>query len=339
MHKKYRVAIVGAASIAGAEILQVVEERLFPVEELLLFDAAEVEGDSLEYDGESIMIQPLGEEAFQGVDLVLFATDVELSRTFCPIAAAAGAVCIDSSAAWRMDPDVPLVASEINPQDMALYVRKRIVAAPGSAAIQLAGLLKPLHDHSPLRRVVVSAFQPVSGTGQQAIDELRVQAGELLNGRPATSKVYPHQVAFNCLPQVGVFLQNGYTSEEMLLVDETRKLLGEPSLRITSTAVRVPVFYGQSAAVNVETEGRIGLALARELLKGAPGLEVVDEPDNNDYPMPIDAAGQDAIFVGRIREDDSVENGLNLWVVSDNLRKGVGINVVQIAELLIATYL
>ncbi|HKK01470.1 MAG TPA: aspartate-semialdehyde dehydrogenase, partial [Desulfuromonadales bacterium] len=259
--------------------------------------------------------------------------------TYSSVAVAAGAVCIDCSGAWGADPDVPLVVSDLNPQDIAGYSRKGIIASPSGAAIQLSAVLKPLHDHSPLSRVVVSMLQPVSDTGQRAVDELRIQSGELLNGRPAMNKVYPHQIAFNCLPHVGVFLPNGYTSEETSLIEETRKILGASSFRMTSTAVRVPVFYGQSTAVNVETEGKIDHMLARELLQNAAGLEVVDEPGSDVYPTPADVAGQDSVFVGRIREDESIENGLNLWVVSDNLRKGIGANVVQIAEILVATYL
>lgn len=334
MQRKYRVAIVGAVGLNGKEILQVLEERHFPVGELVLLDVEDVAGDSQEYDGESIMIRPLCEEAFEGVEIALFAADAETSKTFCPVAVEAGAVCIDCSAAWRMDPDVPLVAFEVNPQEIARYARKNIVAVPGGAATQLAAVLKPLHAQSPVRRVVATLFQPVSDSGQAAIDELRIQAGELLNGRPAANKVYPHQVAFNCLPHVGTFLPNGSTSEEAALAEEVRKILGEPALRVASTAVRMPVFYGQSAAVNVETEGRIGIELVRQLLRETSGVEVRDDPNGNDYPLPVDAAGQDEIFVGRIREDDSIENGLSLWVASDNLRKGVGVNVVLIAEAL-----
>jgi aspartate-semialdehyde dehydrogenase len=339
MSKKYNVAIVGATSAVGNEIIRVLEDRDFPVDELRLIDADEFDGDFLEFCDESIMIQRLNNEAFAGVDLAFFAAGAELSQEFCPIAVTAGAICIDLSSAWRLDVDVPLVIPEVNPATAVIFRHKGIIASPNAVATQLAITLKPLHDAAGLKRVVVSTYQAVSATGQPAIDALRTEIGELLNGRPVNPKIYPHQVAFNCLPQIDAFQADGSTREEGKIIDETRKILGLPKLAISATAVRVPVFYGHSAAVNVETREKLTAAAAHTLLTVAPGCEVVDDPTQLSYPMPIDAAGQDAVLVGRIREDRSVVNGLNLWICADNLRKGAATNAVQIAELLVAQHL
>jgi aspartate-semialdehyde dehydrogenase len=339
MKKLYNIAIVGATGAVGTEMLRVLEEREFPVKSLRLLASERSEGNFLEFAGEEIMVQKLTRDSFAGVDLALFSAGGDPSREFCPIAAAAGAICIDNSSAWRMDPEVPLVVPEVNPGDIAGYARKGIIANPNCLTIQMVVALKPLHDAAKIKRVVVSTYQAVSGSGQKAIEELRIQTGELLNGRPAECKVYPHQIAFNCLPHIDVFLDNGYTLEEMKLVNETRKIMGDDSIMVTATTVRVPVFYGHSESVNIETEKKISAALARELLAVAPGLQLVDDVKNRVYPMPIDAAGQDLTMVGRIREDESITNGLNLWVVADNLRKGAATNAVQIAEILAEKYL
>jgi aspartate-semialdehyde dehydrogenase len=339
MSKRYNIAIVGATGAVGTEMLRVLEEREFPVQELRLLASERSEGNCLEFAGDEIMVQKLTRESFAGIDIALFSAGGDRSREFCPIAAAAGAVCIDNSSAWRLDPDVPLVVPEVNPGDIARFTRKGIIANPNCSTIQMVAALKPLHDFAGIKRIVVSTYQAVSGTGQKAIDELRIQAGELLNGRPAESKVYPHQIAFNCLPHIDVFLDNGYTGEEMKLVNETRKILGDDSIKVTATAVRVPVFYGHSESVNIETAKKLTAARARELLAAAPGIQLTDDVPNEVYPMPIDAAGQDLILVGRIREDESIANGLNLWIVADNLRKGAATNAVQIAEILVEKYL
>ncbi|HXV20413.1 MAG TPA: aspartate-semialdehyde dehydrogenase [Desulfuromonadales bacterium] len=339
MSKLFNIAIVGATGAVGTEMLRVLEEREFPVQSLRLLASERSEGNFLEFAGEAIMVQKLTRDSFAGIDIALFAAGGERSTAFCPIAAAAGAVCIDNSSAWRMDPEVPLVVPEVNPGDISGYARKGIIANPNCSTIQMVVALKPLHDAARIKRVVVSSYQAVSGTGQKAIEELRIQTGELLNGRPADCKVYPHQIAFNCLPHIDVFMDNGYTREEMKLVNETRKIMGDDSIMVTATTVRVPVFYGHSEAVNVETEKKISAALARDLLAAAPGVQLVDDVRNEVYPMPIDAAGQDLIMVGRIREDESIANGLNLWVVADNLRKGAATNAVQIAEILAEKYL
>ena len=339
MSKRFNIAIVGATGAVGQEMLRVLEERSFPVAELRLLASERSVGKDLEFNGEPIDVQLLTKDSFSGIDIALFSAGGERSLEFCPHAAAAGAVCIDNSSAWRMDPDVPLVVPEVNPDDIALYRNKRIIANPNCSTIQMVLPLKALQNRSRIKRVLVSTYQAVSGSGHSAVDELRIQIGELLNGRPAESKVYPHQIAFNCLPQIDSFLDNGYTKEEMKMVNETRKILGDSEIRLTATTVRVPVFYGHSESVNVETEEKITAPQAKELFSSFPGLEVVDEADDAIYPMPIDAAGQDAVLVGRIREDLSLANGLNLWVVADNLRKGAATNAVQIAELLVEKYL
>ena len=339
MSRVWNVAVVGATGAVGNEILRVLEERDFPVGELRLLASSRSAGNFLEFRDEQILLHELTRESFAGIDIALFSAGGGRSEEFCPVAAAAGAVCIDNSSAWRMDPDVPLVVPEVNPDEIARYSKKGIIANPNCSTIQLVTALKPLHDFAVIRRVVISTYQAVSGSGQKAIDELRVQSGELLNGRSVDCNVYPHQIAFNCLPHIDVFLDNGYTREEMKMVNETRKIMGDESLKVTATAVRVPVFYGHSESVNIETERKLTVEQARHLISKAPGCQLVDDPASQVYPMPIEAAGQDLTQVGRIREDATVENGLNLWVVADNLRKGAATNAVQIAEILADKYL
>lgn len=339
MSKKYNVAIVGATGAVGNEIIRILEERDFPVDELRLIASENSDGDFLEFRDESVMVQSLNKEAFDGIDIAFFTAGAERSREFCPIAATSGAICIDLSSAWRNDVDVPLLVPEVNATSIAIFRNKGIIASPNAVATQLAIVLKPLHDAAGLKRVVVSTYQSVSSTGQKAIDALRTEIGELLNGRPVNPKIYPHQVAFNCLPQIDAFLEDGSTREEQKIIDETRKIFGLPALAISATAVRIPVFYGHSAAVNVETNEKLSAAAVQTLLSVAPGCEVIDDPTQLAYPMPIDAAGQDAVLIGRIREDQSVANGLNLWISADNLRKGAATNAVQIAELLMGRYL
>jgi aspartate-semialdehyde dehydrogenase len=339
MSRLFNVAVVGATGAVGNQMLEILAERNFPIKELRLLASERSEGKLLEFKGEQLVVQKLGRDSFKDIDIALFSAGGSRSEEFCPIAAASGAVCVDNSSAWRMDPEVPLVVPEVNPDDVAQYTQKGIVANPNCSTIQMMVALKPLHDYAKIKRIVVSTYQAVSGTGLSAIDELRIQSGELLNGRPAECKVYPRQIAFNCLPHIDVFLDNGYTKEEMKMVNETRKIFGDDSIRVTATTVRVPVFYSHSEAVNIETEKPLSAVKARELLAAAPGVEVVDDVAKQVYPTAIDAAGQDLTYVGRIREDESIENGLNLWVVADNLRKGAATNAVQIAELLAAKHL
>jgi len=338
MSKKYNVAIVGATGAVGAQMIECLEEREFPVGTMRFLASSRSAGQTLEFQGRAVEVEELTHDSFAGVDIALFSAGGARSLEFCPSAAKAGAVCIDNSSAWRLNPDVPLVVPEVNPEALAGYTKKGIIANPNCSTIQMLVALKPLHDYATIKRIVVSTYQAVSGTGTKAIEELRVQTGELLNGRPAENEVYPHRIAFNCLPQIDAFLDNGYTKEEMKMVDETRKIMGD-AIRTSATCVRVPVFFGHSESINIETEKKLSVAKARELLEQAPGVQLVDDPAESEYPMAMDAAGADEVLVGRIREDLSLENGLNLWVVADNLRKGAATNAVQIAELLIEKYL
>lgn len=319
-------------------MIECLEEREFPVGTIKFLASGRSAGQVLEFKGKPVVVQELTHGSFEGVDIALFSAGGARSEEFCPSAARAGAVCIDNSSAWRMDPDVPLIVPEVNAHAIPGYMKKGIIANPNCSTIQMVVALKPLHDYGTIKRIVVSTYQAVSGTGKKAIEELDRQVKELLNGRPAKSTVYPHQIAFNCLPQIDSFCDNGYTKEEMKMVNETRKIM-EAEIGVTATAVRVPVFYGHSESVNIETEKKITVAKAQELIKAAPGCKLVDDPANKIYPMPVYAVGHDLTYVGRIREDESVKNGLNLWVVADNIRKGAATNAVQIAEILIEKYL
>ena len=338
MSRLWNVAVVGATGAVGTQMIECLEERNFPVGKIKFLASSRSAGQVLEFDGKPVPVEELGHDSFEGIDIALFSAGGARSEEFCPSAARAGAVCIDNSSAWRMDTEVPLVVPEVNPQAIAGYQKKGIIANPNCSTIQMVVALKPLHDFGTIKRIVVSTYQAVSGTGKKAIDELRIQTGELLNGRPVKTEVYPHRIAFNCLPQIDVFCDNGYTKEEMKMANETAKIMGA-DIKTTATCVRVPVFYGHSESVNIETLQKISVAKARELLQGAPGVDLVDDPTAGDYPMAINAAGEDQTLVGRIREDDSIENGLNLWIVADNIRKGAATNAVQIAEILIAKYL
>ena len=338
MSKLWNVAVVGATGAVGTQMIECLEERNFPVGKIRFLASGRSAGQVLEFNGKPVLVEELTHDSFEGIDIALFSAGGARSEEFCPAAAKAGAVCIDNSSAWRMDQDVPLVVPEVNPQAIAGYTRKGIIANPNCSTIQMVVALKPLHDFAGIKRIVVSTYQAVSGTGAKAIEELRVQTGELLNGRPIKTEVYPHRIAFNCLPQIDSFCDNGYTKEEMKMVNETAKIMGT-GIKTTATCVRVPVFYGHSESINIETERKISVAKAREILEDAPGVELADNPANGDYPMAINAAGDDLVLVGRIREDNSVKNGLNLWVVADNIRKGAATNAVQIAEILIAEYL
>jgi aspartate-semialdehyde dehydrogenase len=339
MMGSYRVAVVGATGAVGQQMVACLEERRFPVDRLLPLASERSIGKKVTFLGKEIPVEVLNEDSFAGIEVALFSAGGGISKQYGPIAARAGAVVVDNSSAWRMDPEVPLVVPEVNPLDIGLYTKTGIIANPNCSTIQMVVALKPLHDAARIKRVVVSTYQAVSGTGQKAVDELAAQVRDLLACQEAKKTVYPHRIAFNCLPHIDVFLENGYTKEEMKMVNETQKIIGDDSILVTATTVRVPVFYGHSEAVNIETERKLTPAEAREILASAPGVKVVDEPEKNVYPMPLDAAGQDLTFVGRIREDFSIPNGLNFWVVADNLRKGAATNAVQIAEILIRDYL
>jgi aspartate-semialdehyde dehydrogenase len=329
----YRVAVVGATGAVGAEMIAVLEERKFPVETLLPLASARSAGETVVFQDQDITIEELTKDSFAGIDIALFSAGAEVSRKYAPIAAKAGAVVIDNSSAWRMDKEVPLVVPEVNPHDLEHH--GNIIANPNCSTIQMVVALKPLHDRVRIKRIVVTTFQAVSGTGKEAMDELMDECRDLLSFRAAEPKVYPYQIAFNCLPHIDDFLPSGYTKEEMKMVNETRKIMGDASIQVTATTVRVPVYVGHSEAVNIETEQKLTANEARALLSTAPGVILYDDPEHKIYPMPLDVAGKDDVYVGRIREDESIPNGLNLWVVADNLRKGAATNAVQIAELLV----
>ena len=330
--KKYNVAVVGATGAVGKEMIQVLEERKFPVGTLRLIASERSAGETLTFLNQDYTVELLQEDIFDGIDIALFSAGEQISLQFAPIAVRAGAVVIDNSSAFRMNPDVPLVVPEVNPG--AVMKHKGIIANPNCSTIQMVVVLKPLHDRARIKRVVVTTFQSVSGKGKEAMDELFEQTRSLLAFQEVKIEVFPHQIAFNCLPHIDTFLDNGYTKEEMKMVNETRKILEDDSIRITATTVRVPVYVGHSESVNIETVENLSANEARAILSAAPGIVVYDDPKRNIYPVPVDSAGRDEVFVGRIREDESIPNGLNLWIVADNLRKGAATNAVQIAEIL-----
>lgn len=326
----YVVAVVGATGAVGTEMIEVLEERKFPVTRLVPLASTRSAGGMVTFEGNEVPIEVLTKDSFVGVDIALFSAGAELSREFAPIAVKAGAVVIDNSAAWRMASEVPLVVPEVNAHDIQRH--KGIIANPNCSTIQMVVALKPLHDQARIKRIVVTTFQSVSGTGKDAMDELMAECQDLLSFKSASPKVYPYQIAFNCLPQIDDFLPSGYTKEEMKMVHETRKIMGDQSIHVTATTVRVPVYVGHSEAVNIETERKLSANDARAILSTAPGVLLYDDPAHKIYPMPLEVAGKDEVYVGRVREDESIANGLNLWVVADNLRKGAALNAVQIAE-------
>jgi aspartate-semialdehyde dehydrogenase len=337
--KKYNVAVVGATGAVGNAIVKILEERDFPVQQLTLLASQRSIGKELKFRGSSIPVKQLGEDSFSGIDIGLFSAGGSISERYAPIAAAAECVVVDNTSAFRMDPDVPLVVPEVNASAIAMYKNKGIIANPNCSTIQMVLALKPIHDAVGIKRVVVSTYQAVSGTGTKAIQELTEQTKALLDSQKPQVKVYPHQIAFNCLPHIDVFLENGYTKEEMKMVNETKKILNDSSVAVTATTVRVPVFYGHSESVNIETVKKITPPEVMEILSKAPGVAVVDNPKDKEYPLAIYAAGKDDTFVGRIREDESIPNGINMWIVSENIRKGAALNAIQIAEILIKEYL
>jgi aspartate-semialdehyde dehydrogenase len=337
-HKtSFHVAVVGATGAVGAEMLAVLEQRKFPVSRLRPLASSRSAGGTVGFQDHELTVEVLTKNSFEGIDIALFSAGTDVSREFAPLAAQAGAVVIDNSAAWRMEKEVPLVVPEVNAHELSSrnWDGGGIIANPNCSTIQMVVALKPLHDTARIRRVVVTTFQSVSGTGKDAMEELTQECQDLLSFRDVHPKVYPYQIAFNCLPHIDEFLTSGYTKEEMKLVNETRKIMGETALPVTATTVRVPVYIGHSESVNIETERKLAANEARAVLAAAPGVLVYDDPSRKLYPMPMDVAGTDDVYVGRIREDESIPNGLNLWIVADNLRKGAALNAVQIAERLI----
>jgi len=334
MSKKINVAVAGATGAVGREMVKTLEQRNFPVAELKLLASERSIGRTVEFHGGEFPVEVLKKDSFRGVDLALFSAGAGVSREFAPMAVESGCVVVDNSSAWRMEPHIPLVVPEVNPHDLKGH--PGIIANPNCSTIQMVVALKPIYDAVGIKRVVVSTYQAVSGTGQKAVGELEGQVRALMGLREPEIKVYPHQIAFNVLPHIDVFLDNAYTKEEMKMVNETRKIMGDDSIMVSATTVRVPVFYGHSEAVWVETREKITPEEVRKLLRAAPGVVVVDDPSKNEYPLAIKAAGRDATYVGRIREDFSCDRGIVMWVVSDNIRKGAALNAVQIAEGLLA---
>ncbi len=337
--KEYNVAVAGATGAVGNEMVATLEQRNFPVKNLKLLASSRSVGKTITYKGKEVKVEELKDDSFKGVDIGLFSPGGSVSLKFAPIAAASGCVVIDNTSAFRMEPDVPLVVPEVNEHAIAGYKNRGIIANPNCSTIQMVVVLKPLHDAARIKRVVVSTYQAVSGTGKKAIYELEQQVLAIYGQRKIEKKVYPHQIAFNCLPHIDSFIENGYTKEEMKMVNETKKIMEDNNIQVTATTVRVPVFYGHSESVNIEFEKDLTPEEARKLLKKAPGVKVVDNPEKKLYPLAINAAGKDETFVGRIRRDESIAHGLNMWIVADNIRKGAALNAVQIAESLIKKYL
>jgi len=339
MKKKYDVAILGATGAVGEAMLSILEQRNFPVGKLFPLASSRSAGSTVTFRNQEVTVQDVEGFDFSQVQIGLFSAGSSVSEIYAPIAAAAGCVVIDNTAQFRYEDDIPLVVPEVNPHAIAQYKNRGIIANPNCSTIQMLVALKPIHDAVGIERINVATYQAVSGTGKEAIEELAEQTRALFNHQEVKAEVYSKRIAFNVLPHIDVFMDNGYTKEEMKMVWETRKIMEDENIMVNATAVRVPVFYGHSEAVHIETQKKITADEVRALLEKAPGVQVIDRREPGGYPTAIDAAGQDATLVGRIREDISHPRGLNLWVVSDNVRKGAALNSVQIAEILIETYL
>jgi aspartate-semialdehyde dehydrogenase len=337
--KKLNIAVAGATGAVGNQMIACLEERVFPLKSIKFLASKRSVGRKLRFKGDLLPVEELTGKSFKGMDIALFSAGGGPSKKYAPIAAKDGCIVVDNSSTWRMDPKVPLVVPEVNPHAIAGYSEKGIIANPNCSTIQMVLPLNPIHKKYKIKRIVVSTYQAVSGTGKKAIDELFDQTRSMIHFLDYDKKVYPHRIAFNCIPHIDVFLDNGYTKEEIKMVNETRKILEDDHIGITATTVRIPVYFGHSESVNIETEMKISADDVRALLEKESGIKVLDKPKNNIYPLPIDAAGQDLTFVGRIRNDESVKNGINLWVVADNIRKGAATNAVQIAEILARDYL
>jgi aspartate-semialdehyde dehydrogenase len=341
MTRQWRVAVVGATGLVGDTMVQVLEERKFPVSELFALASNRSLGKSVSFRGRSHPVEELAGFDFSRADIALFSAGASVSREYAPKAAAAGCVVIDNTSEFRYEADIPLVVPEVNAHAIAQYRNRGIIANPNCSTIQMVVALKPIHDAVGIERINVATYQSVSGAGKEAVEELVEQTTALMSGRgPVEGKVMPKQIAFNCVPHIDSFQENGYTKEEMKMVWETRKIMGDETIKVNPTTVRVPVFFGHSEAVHLETRAKISAEEARKLLEKAPGVEVLDERRPGGYPTAAtEAANRDTVYVGRIREDISAERGLNLWVVADNVRKGAATNSVQIAEILVRDYL
>jgi aspartate-semialdehyde dehydrogenase len=341
MSRRWRIAIIGATGLVGEAMVQVLEERDFPVSELYPLASNRSIGKSVVFKGRTFPVGELARFDFTQADIALFSAGAAVSREYAPVAAAAGCVVIDNTSEFRYDEDVPLVVPEVNPHAIAQYGKRRIIANPNCSTIQMVVALKPIHDAVGIERINVATYQSVSGAGKEAVEELVEQTSALLSGKgPVESRISPKQIAFNCVPHIDTFQENGYTREEMKMVWETRKIMEDETIKVNPTTVRVPVFFGHSEAVHLETRAKITAPQARELLSKAPGVEVLDERRAGGYPTAAtEAANRDTVYVGRIREDISSERGLDIWVVADNVRKGAATNAVQIAEILVRDYL
>jgi aspartate-semialdehyde dehydrogenase len=340
MSRKYDVAVVGATGAVGEIMLEILAERNFPVNNVYPLASERSAGRKVQFGGKHLTVQDLSTFDFSSVQIGLFSAGAGISEKYAPIAARAGCVVIDNTSQFRYDDEIPLVVPEVNPHAIADYQRHGIIANPNCSTIQMLVALKPLHDAAGIERINVCTYQAVSGTGKEAIEELASQTAELLNGRSAEVKVYPRQIAFNVLPHIDVFQDNGYTKEEMKMVWETRKIMEDESIQVNPTAVRVPVFYGHSEALHIETREKLDAVQATALLENAPGIVVLDERKDGGYPTAVsEGATHDPVYVGRIREDISHPRGLDLWVVADNVRKGAALNSIQIAEILVKEYL
>ena len=337
--KKFNIAVAGATGAVGNQMIRCLEEMNFPVHSVEFLASSRSVGRQLRFKGDLIEVKELKEDSFKGIDIALFSAGGGTSQRFAPLAAKDGCVVVDNSSAWRMDPKVPLVVPEVNPQSIAQYTEKGIIANPNCSTIQMVVVLHPIHKKYGVKRIVVSTYQAVSGTGKKAIDELFDQTRAMINFLDYETRVYPHRIAFNCLPHIDIFLDNGYTKEEMKMVNETRKIMEDNSIAVTATTVRVPVFFGHSESVNIETKDPLSAEDVKALLQNSPGVKVMDDPRKNLYPLATDAAGQDLTLVGRIRQDESIPNGINMWIVADNIRKGAATNAVQIAQVLANDYL
>ncbi len=340
MTRKFDVAVVGATGAVGETMMEILEQRDFPVNNVYPLASERSAGKQLRFRGKQVTIQNLAEFDFSQTQIGLFSAGASISEVYAPKAAAAGCVVVDNTSQFRYDDDIPLVVPEVNPHAIARYQDRGIIANPNCSTIQMLVALKPIYDAVGITRINVATYQAVSGTGKEAIEELAGQTAHLLNAKPIECKVYPKQIAFNVLPQIDVFKDNGYTKEEMKMVWETRKIFEDEGIMVNPTCVRVPVFFGHSEAVHIETRDKITAAQARKLLSQAPGVVVLDEHKDGGYPTAVtESAGQDPVYVGRIREDISHDRGLDLWVVADNVRKGAALNSVQIAEILVKEYL
>ena len=340
MSKTYNVAVLGATGAVGETMFSILAERDFPVGEVYALASGRSAGKQVDFKGDTLTVRDVAEFDFANVDIGLFSAGASVSEMYAPKAAAAGCVVIDNTSQFRYDDDIPLVVPEVNPEAIALYKNRGIIANPNCSTIQMLVALKPIHDAVGIERINVCTYQAVSGTGKEAIEELASQTALLLNGKPVSPEVYPKQIAFNVLPHIDVFMDNGYTKEEMKMVWETRKIMGDDSIQVNPTTVRVPVFYGHSEAVHIETREKITAERALELVRRAPGVTVIDERRPGGYPTAVtEGAGHDAVYVGRVREDISHPRGLDLWVVADNVRKGAALNSVQIAEVLVKNYI